>query len=141
MFVGVVSDGQWKQFCDAFDLTELGDNPDYALNNQRVLARDVILPQVRALFASMSREDLVTKLESLGLPFAPIARPDELFDDPHLVKSGGLVEVTIPDGETTRLPGLPIELDGKRMGLRPDIPAIYQDAEAILRELGEVEAA
>ncbi|WP_336962738.1 CaiB/BaiF CoA-transferase family protein [Sphingobium aquiterrae] len=135
LFVGVVSDGQWRQFCNAFGLNALGDNPDYAHNNQRVLARDAILPIVSALFVSMVREDLVAKLESLGLPFAPIVRPDELFDDPHLTASGGLIDVTIPGGERTRLPGLPIELDGQRMGLRHDIPAVDQDAEAILREI------
>ena len=136
LFVGVVSDGQWKTFCAAFDLKDLGENPDYALNNQRVLARDAILPQVRALFRSVPREELVAKLESLGLPFAPIARPDELFDDPHLVESGGLLDVKVPGGEATRLPGLPIEIDGERMALRHDIPEANQDGAAILRELG-----
>lgn len=135
LFVGVVSDGQWKTFCDAFGLTELGGNPDFALNNQRVLARDVILPQVRALFAGMPRDALVAHLEKLGLPFAPIARPDELFDDAHL-NAGGLVEVTIPGGERTKLPGLPVEIDGTRPGLRHDIPQIDADADTILAELG-----
>jgi len=135
LFVGVVSDGQWKTFCEAFGLTELGGNPDYALNNQRVLARDVILPQVRALFAGMPRDALIAHLEKLGLPFAPIARPDELFDDAHL-NAGGLVEVTIPDGERTKLPGLPVEIDGERPGLRHDIPQVDADADAILAELG-----
>ncbi|WP_306171641.1 CaiB/BaiF CoA-transferase family protein [Sphingopyxis sp. KK2] len=137
LFVGVVSDGQWKAFCAAFDLAALGGNPDYALNNQRVEARDAILPQVRALFASMAREDLVAKLEALGLPFAPIARPDELFDDPHLVQSGGLVEVSISADRKTFLPGLPLEIDGERMALRRDIPAINGDLAAVLAEVGE----
>ena len=141
LFVGVVSDGQWVAFCRAFGLDDLGANPDYALNNQRVLARDAILPRVRALFANFTRHDLVAKLETLGLPFAPIARPDELFADPHLVQSDGLVEVTLPDGGTTCLPGLPIEIDGRRAGLRHDIPAIDQDTAAILDELGETAAA
>ena len=135
LFVGVVSDGQWKAFCAAFDLDELGGNPAYALNNQRVEARDVILPQVRALFAAMPRAALIDKLEALGLPFAPIARPDELFDDPHLRQSGGLVPVSIAPGETTMLPGLPLEIDGERLALRRDIPAVDQDTDAILAEL------
>jgi crotonobetainyl-CoA:carnitine CoA-transferase CaiB-like acyl-CoA transferase len=137
LFVGVVSDGQWKAFCAAFDLDELGGNADYALNNQRVEARDAILPQVRALFASMPREDLIAKLEALGLPFAPIARPDELFDDPHLVQSGGLVEVSISAGHKTFLPGLPLEIDGERLALRHDIPAINRDFAAVLAEVDE----
>jgi len=137
LFVGVVSDSQWVVFCDAFNLTELSKAPELADNNQRVLSRDVVLPQVSMLFASMTREALVEKLESLGLPFAPIARPDELFDDPHLVQSDGLIEVTLPDGNKTRLPGLPIEIDGARMGLRRDIPTVDQDIEIVLAELGE----
>jgi crotonobetainyl-CoA:carnitine CoA-transferase CaiB-like acyl-CoA transferase len=140
LFVGVVSDGQWTAFCDAFGLGELGANPDYAKNNHRVLARDRILPLVRALFGAMDRETLVARLETIGLPFAPIARPDELFDDPHLLAAGGLLDVTIPGGEATRLPALPIEFDGARPGLRHDIPAIDADSDAILRELGLTDA-
>jgi crotonobetainyl-CoA:carnitine CoA-transferase CaiB-like acyl-CoA transferase len=141
LFVGVVSDGQWKSFCGAFDLPELGGNADYAINNQRVLAREIILPQVRAMFAAMTRVELVAKLEGIGLPFAPIVRPDELFDDAHLVASGGLMDVTIPGGEATRLPGLPIEFDGARTPLRHDIPDAGADGPAILRDLGYDDAA
>lgn len=136
LFVGVVSDSQWRSFCDAFDLPDLAANPNYAQNNQRVLARDTLIPRIRALFGAMTRDDLVAKLESLGLPFAPIVRPDELFDDPHLVESGGLLDVTVQTGDRTRLPGLPVEFDGQRAGLRHDIPTPGEDAEAILRELG-----
>src|SRR3546814_18465033 len=83
----------------------------------------------------MPREQLVAKLEALALPFAPIARPDELSDDPHLLQSGGLVEVTIAGDEKTLLPGLPIGIDGQRMHPRHDIPTIGQDAADILNEL------
>lgn len=141
LFVGVVSDSQWKTFCEAFSLDAFGNNPDYALNNDRVRARDVILPRVREIFGAMTREELVARLEALGLPFAPITRPEELFEDPHLRASGGLVEVTIPGGQQARLPALPIELDGKRMGLRRDIPRTDQDADHILDEIGETEPA
>eukprot|EP01037_Dinobryon_pediforme_P048803 gene48803-biopygen23281 len=111
LFVGVVSNAQWTAFCAAFGLDDLGSDPALALNNQRVLARDAILPRVRAMFAGMRRDDLVAKLEAIGLPFAPIARPDELFDDPHLNAAGGLLDVTIPGGAATRLPALPLEFD------------------------------
>jgi crotonobetainyl-CoA:carnitine CoA-transferase CaiB-like acyl-CoA transferase len=135
LFVGVVSDGQWTAFCRAFDLAEFAGNPDYAENNQRVLARDVILPRVRELFGAMNRADLVEKLEAIGLPFAPIAKPADLFDDPHLNASGGLLDVTIPGGQATRLPALPLELDGQRFGLHRDIPAIDADRDDILQGL------
>lgn len=136
LFVGVVSDAQWTAFCAAFELVDLGSDPALALNNQRVLARDAILPRVRAMFGSMQRSDLVAKLEAIGLPFAPIARPDELFDDPHLNAAGGLLDVTIPGGVATRLPALPLEFDGERPGLQHDIPTAGRDGDAILRDLG-----
>lgn len=135
LFVGVVSDGQWVTFCQAFGLDALGANPDYAVNNQRVLAREVILPQVRALFGAMERAELVATLERIGLPFAPITRPDELFDDPHL-NAGGLVDVTLADGTATKLPTLPLELDGERMQTGRDIPRIGEDTDRLLERAG-----
>jgi crotonobetainyl-CoA:carnitine CoA-transferase CaiB-like acyl-CoA transferase len=135
LFVGVVSDGQWVTFCKAFGFDELGADPAYAHNNQRVLARGEILPQIRATFAAMTRDELIAKVETIGLPFAPIARPEDLFDDPHL-NHGGLVDVTIPGGAATRLPGLPIEFDGARVPLRHDIPHAGSDGADILREIG-----
>lgn len=133
LFVGVVSDSQWAAFCKAMDLSDLGDDPTLAANNDRVRARDRILPRVRELFAGFEREVLVEKLEAIGLPFAPVSRPDELFDDPHL-NHGGLVEVTIPGGDATRLPALPLEFDGRRLGLRRDVPLPDADREVVLGE-------
>jgi crotonobetainyl-CoA:carnitine CoA-transferase CaiB-like acyl-CoA transferase len=135
LFVGVVSDAQWSAFCTAFGLTELLANPAYATNNERVAARSEILPAIRSLFGAMSRDDLIVRLDAIGLPFAPIARPEDLFDDPHLA-AGGLVDVTIPGSEATRLPNLPVELDGSRMPVRHNIPAAGADGRAILAELG-----
>jgi crotonobetainyl-CoA:carnitine CoA-transferase CaiB-like acyl-CoA transferase len=83
------------------------------------------------VFAALPREALVAKLERIGLPFAPIVRPDELFDDAHLNAAGGLLDVTIPGGATTKLPALPIELDGRRFALTRDLPAVGADSEAV----------
>lgn len=134
LFVGVVSDGQWRSFCEAFDMGTLGSDPALAANNQRVEARDRLLPVVRALFADMKREEIVERLSALGLPFAPIARPQDLFDDPHLTASDGLVDVTVGDA-TTSLPALPIAIDGARAPLRHDLRAPGADTAAILAEL------
>jgi crotonobetainyl-CoA:carnitine CoA-transferase CaiB-like acyl-CoA transferase len=141
LFVGVVSDGQWLSFCEAFGLDALLNDLSLRANNARVEAREQILPVVRALFASMSRADLIARLEATGLPFAPIARPTDLFDDPHLVEGGGLVDLTLPNGTQTRLPGLPIEIDGERLPLRRDLPVAGADGAALLREMGLDEAA
>ena len=130
LFVGVVSDGQWRDFVAAFDLDELAADETLAKNNQRVEARDRILPKVRALFAAMNREELVAKLETIGLPFAPIMRPDELSEDEHL-NAGGLVDLTLADGSQTRLPGLPLEIDGQRGGVLHDLPGPGEHTDAL----------
>lgn len=135
LFVGVVTDSQWQTFCKLFDLGDIGTDSDLAANNQRVLARDRILPVVRDLFAATERSELVERLERAGLPFAPIARPSDLFDDPHL-NEGGLVPITLADGRPTKMPGLPVEIDGARPGIRQDVPHPGAHGDAVLTEAG-----
>jgi crotonobetainyl-CoA:carnitine CoA-transferase CaiB-like acyl-CoA transferase len=140
VFVGVVSDSLWQKFCAAFGLSELAANPDYRTNAQRVVAREALLPQVRELFRRYTRAELVDKLERTGLPFAPIGRPEDLFDDPHLRSSGGLGAVTLPDGRPTRLPLLPVELDGRRPSRGGSLPKPGENTRRLLADLGYGEA-
>jgi crotonobetainyl-CoA:carnitine CoA-transferase CaiB-like acyl-CoA transferase len=123
VFIGVVSDGQWQAFCAAFGLDGLLANPALAENNARVEARDTFMPRLRDILRAMNRAEIVAVLEKIGLPFAPITRPEDLFDDPHLTASGGLIDITLTDGTHTRLPALPLEIDGQRLPLRHDLPA------------------
>jgi crotonobetainyl-CoA:carnitine CoA-transferase CaiB-like acyl-CoA transferase len=136
VFVGVVSDSLWEKFCAAFDLHELGADPAYRTNSQRVLARETLLPQVRELFKRYGKTDLIAKLERTGLPFAPIGKPEDMFDDPHLLASGGLGEVTLTDGTRTRLPLLPVELDGRRPTQGGSLPTVGEHTREVLAGLG-----
>ena len=136
VFVGVVSDGLWEKFCAAFDLKELGADPQYRTNSQRVLARETLLPRVRELFKGFTKAELVAKLEKTGLPFAPIGKPEEMFDDPHLAASGGLGAVTLPNGKETRLPILPVEMDGRRPTQGGHLAKIGEHTDEVLATLG-----
>jgi crotonobetainyl-CoA:carnitine CoA-transferase CaiB-like acyl-CoA transferase len=140
VFVGVVSDSQWKVFCEAFGFDDLAADSSLALNNQRVQARERFLPLVRARFAKMAKQELMSVCERAGLPFAPIQRPQDLFDDQHLVESGGLADVTLPDGRQVKVPMLPFEMDGRRFGTRLDVPLPGSHSEALLKELGYPES-
>ena len=141
VFVGVVTDTQWKIFCEAFGLQDLLADPVLKTNPQRVEARPRIMPIVSAIFAKMGKQELMDKCEKLGLPFAPIAKPEDLFDDPHLNASGGLTPVTLPNGTKTRVPNLPIEMDGARFGTRLDIPRVGEHTRDVLAGLGYDSAA
>ncbi|HMK87386.1 MAG TPA: CaiB/BaiF CoA-transferase family protein [Steroidobacteraceae bacterium] len=144
VFVAVVSDAQWRAFCEEFELVEFARDPMLETNNARVEQRPRILPVIRALFRAYTREKLLDRLEAIGVPAAEIGRPEDLFDDVHLNASGGLVEVTLPDGRSTRLPALPIELDGGRFSKRSDPAAPGADSRAVLESIGlagaEIEA-
>ncbi len=136
VFVGVVSDTQWRAFCEAFDLTDWAEDTSLAANNDRVARRDELIPQLRTLFASFTQDELMAKLERTGLPFAPIQRPEDLASDPHLNESGGLLEMSIPEGGEISLPALPVAIDGERPGLTINPPEIGQHSEDVLRSLG-----
>jgi crotonobetainyl-CoA:carnitine CoA-transferase CaiB-like acyl-CoA transferase len=136
VFVGVVTDTQWKIFCEAFGLQDLLADPALKTNPQRVEARPRIVPVVSAIFGNMGKQELMDRCEELGLPFAPIAKPEDLFDDPHLNASGGLTPVTLPNGTKTRVPNLPIEMDGARFGTRLDIPKVGEHTREVLQQLG-----
>ncbi len=140
LFVAVVSDTQWKVFCEHFGMTGLAADASLATNNQRVHARARMLPLVRARFAQMSKAELMQACERAGLPYAPIVRPDELFDDPHLNASGGFTEITLADGRKAKTPKLPFEMDGRRFGAELDVPVAGSHTRALLAELGYAEA-
>ena len=136
VFVGVVSDTQWRAFCEAFDLEDWANDPELNENNSRVAQRDMILPKLRDLFAKYSRDDLMQKLEKTGLPFAPITKPEDLFTDEHLIASDGLLSMSLPEGGEAVLPNLPIAADGKRLPLRLDPPRIGEHSREALARAG-----
>jgi crotonobetainyl-CoA:carnitine CoA-transferase CaiB-like acyl-CoA transferase len=140
IFLAVVSDTQWALFCDAFGFADLKANPRFATNNLRVEERPVLMPELRQRLAGHSAQELSARFEAHGLPFAPITKPQDLFDDPHLKQSGGLGRVTLPDGaragEQTPVPLLPLTLGGQRPGVRLDPPRKGQHSAELLASLG-----
>jgi crotonobetainyl-CoA:carnitine CoA-transferase CaiB-like acyl-CoA transferase len=136
LFVGVVSDSQWKIFCRDFDFSEFAANRAMDTNTGRVGLRSEIMPIVAARFATLSIAELSSKLEKSGLPYAPITKPQDLFDDVHLNNSDGLLNVGLPDGSHAKLPALPISMGDKRFGLNRDVPSAGQHSKEILLQLG-----
>ena len=135
LFVGVVTDTQWEVFCREFGADDLKSDARLKTNGQRVKERSWLLPALSSLIKEYDQPSLAAKLEQIGLPFAPIAKPWDLLDDPHLNAFGGLVPTRVA-GKTIHVPALPLELDGKRLPKRADPPAIGQHGRELLAGLG-----
>lgn len=136
LFLGVVTDTQWKIFCDVFGFSDLFIDERLKTNSMRSNNRELFMPFLREHFSTWERDALEAKVAAAGLPYAPIVKPHELFDDPHLKESGGLLPLTLPDGTETVTPALPIELAGRRLGARRNPPKISEHGSEILAELG-----
>ena len=135
LFVAATSDRQFQTLCRVIDRPDLAADPALATNAQRVAVRPQLLKSLGETMASQDKADLSARLEEAGLPYAPITRPDELVDDPHLLQSGGMVPMTTDDGGITRTILLPLTLGGRRLGVRKPLPRIGEDTEATLAAL------
>jgi crotonobetainyl-CoA:carnitine CoA-transferase CaiB-like acyl-CoA transferase len=111
-------------------------DPNLATNNQRCAARPELIPRLREIFKQWTKADLEAKVAAAGLPYAPITRPEELYDDPHLRQSGALLPITLPDGRETEVPALPFEMGGRRFGVRHQVPGVGEQSAEILAQIG-----
>lgn len=143
IFLAAVSDSQWAQLCEEFGFDDLQHDERLRSNNDRVRAREWMMPILRERFAALGAEELARRFEARGLPYAPITRPQALFDDPHLLATGGLAPTQVPADASgagkpvsTRSPLLPLTLDGQRLPLRHNPPSIGQHSRQVLQALG-----
>ncbi|MFN6993599.1 MAG: CaiB/BaiF CoA transferase family protein [Aquincola tertiaricarbonis] len=140
IFLAAVSDAQWRLFCRALGLDDLLQDAALATNHQRVNLRPQLLRTLAERLAHRSAAELAALMEAAGLPFAPIRRPEELLDDPHLLASGGLADVVLPDGaragQTAKTTLLPFTLDGRRAGVRLQPPRLGEHTDGLLASVG-----
>jgi crotonobetainyl-CoA:carnitine CoA-transferase CaiB-like acyl-CoA transferase len=140
IFLAAVSDAQFATFCDVLGFADLKADPRLATNNDRVKVRPALLATLRERLAPRSAAELAAIFERHGLPFAPIRKPEDLYDDPHLQATGGLADVVLPDGEragqTVKTTLFPITLDGKRLPVRLHPPRLGEHTQQLLAGVG-----
>lgn len=140
IFISAVSDSQWATLCDVFGFADLKADPRYTSNNARVQERPTLLPILRERLGRYSVSELAALLEANKLPYALIRKPEELFDDEHLLATGGLADITLPDGaragQTTKATLLPFTMDGQRLGVRSSPPVLGSHTDELLAVMG-----
>jgi crotonobetainyl-CoA:carnitine CoA-transferase CaiB-like acyl-CoA transferase len=144
IFLAAVSDSQWNTFCDALGFADLKAEAELATNNQRVHQRPRLLKALQERLVKHSAAELAAIMEKAGLPFAPIRRPEDLLDDEHLLATGGLADVTLPDGPkagtTVKTTLFPITLQGERLTVRMDPPKMGEHTRELLRAMNYTDA-
>jgi crotonobetainyl-CoA:carnitine CoA-transferase CaiB-like acyl-CoA transferase len=136
IFIGIISEKHWKAFCEAFGRDDWLADERLGSNNDRISEREWLHPAVAEMIAKYSRAEVTARLDKAGVPFSPIARPEELYDDPQLNQGLGLLETTLPAGVTTKLPRIPIEMQDCDFGLRYNPPQVGEHTAEVLAELG-----
>src|SRR5437660_3872680 len=131
IFIGVVTEGHWRTFCREVGLTEFLDDPSLANTTERILARSRIIPRTAEIIKRWNAADLSATLDRLNICFSPIHRPEDLFDDPHVLRPGGLVNNVNANGEAFRVPALPIEWNGQNIGEGLKVPVLGADTATV----------
>ncbi|MBN8989180.1 MAG: CoA transferase [Rhizobiales bacterium] len=137
IFIGVVTEGHWQSFCREFGLQEFLDDPALTNTTERIMARDRIIPRAAEVIKGWNVTDLSARLDSLNICFSPINRPEDLLNDPHVLRPGGLVHNFNADGAPFRVPALPVEWNGGNIGEGLHVPDLGADTEAVKAELNK----
>jgi crotonobetainyl-CoA:carnitine CoA-transferase CaiB-like acyl-CoA transferase len=101
----------------------------------RVVIRSELLEVLGAILKEHRIEELSLKLEAAGIPYAPIVRPEQLLDDPHLKASGGIVPMETDDGSMTEVVLLPLTMGGRRPGVRQALARVGEHTNEVLARL------
>jgi len=136
VFVGITSDRHWKRFCETFGLAELGADERLTANNDRVAQRSWLIPEIQKHFKTLTKDELFRLCEEAGIPFSPIAKPEELFDDPQLNQGAASWRRPCPEGSGPNCPAFPCASVRTIFGLRNDPPEVGQDGWELLKSIG-----
>jgi crotonobetainyl-CoA:carnitine CoA-transferase CaiB-like acyl-CoA transferase len=140
VFVGIISEKHWQRFCEVFNFADWLGDERLQTNNGRIDQRHWFLPELEQRMQQLNKVEMIAKCEEAAIPFAPIARPEDLFDDVQLNAGDMLLPTVLPDGTATKLPAFPLEYDGALTALRNNPPQIGEHTNEVLKKAGYSDA-
>jgi crotonobetainyl-CoA:carnitine CoA-transferase CaiB-like acyl-CoA transferase len=139
IIIATGNDSQYQKLCGVLGEPGLGQEPAYIDNKARLANRAEIVGKLSALTANLPMNDLLAKLEAVGVPAGPINTLDQVFTDPHVAHRGMKLELKSAEAKAGSIPGIrtPIMIDGKPTATDTPAPRLGQHTAEILREIGE----
>ena len=139
IIIATGNDSQFIKLCGVLGAPEIGQDPAYRINSDRLSKRSELIGKLSALSRRLSAADLLAKLEAVGVPAGPINSMDQVFADPQVVHR--VMRLDLPDAGAKggSIPGVrtPIKIDGEPMASERPAPRLGQHTRDILREIGE----
>ncbi len=136
IFIGIISEKQWAQFCRIFNKESWLEDPRLQSNNLRIDHKEWLMPKIRAIIMDHNMDEMLAILDKAGIPFSPISHPEDLFTDPHLNANGSLVETSLDNGIRAKLPVFPLQWGNERTTTWNDAPHIGEHTGEILKSIG-----
>ena len=139
MIVAVGNDSQFRSYSQAIGRPELGTDPKFATNSQRIINRDELIPMLEKIMASGERDEWITKLEAAGVPCGPIQTIDQVFSHPQVIDRGIWQNIPHPLGGTTPTTASPMRFSATPVEYRRAPPTLGQHTDEILKELADLD--
>jgi len=135
--IAVGNDGQFRQLCAALGAPDLGTDPRFASNADRIAHRAVLTAELSSLTAACDMAGLMSRLEAAGVPCGPVNTVDQVFAESQAAHRGLVVEQTRPDlAAPVRTVASPIRLSRTPVAYDRPPPALGADTDEVLRTGG-----
>lgn len=138
VFIGPAGQAQWERMCHSLSLDDLLEDPRFETLADRRQHNEELIDILRDRLSGYSSTEIVERLREVDVPVAPVNDIDDVLQDPHLDEIGMLQKIatTEGDGDEIRVPRYPIFSDGHEHAPLRSPPALGEQTEAILSELG-----
>ncbi|MBI3127248.1 MAG: CoA transferase [Candidatus Tectomicrobia bacterium] len=139
--LGVGNDSLWRRFCDAMSLTDIKQDPRFAVNANRVGNREALQAILDPFFAARDLQPTLAALRKAGVPCGPINTLDQVFAEPQVLAREMVVEVDVPQAGRTKVTGVPIKLSATPGAVRTPPPSLGQHTDEVLESVLKLDAA
>jgi formyl-CoA transferase len=129
-------DSIFKRLMQCIGRADLAADPQLADNTGRVARVQELDEAIGAWAQALPVDAVLAALDAAGVPAGKIYTVADIAEDPHYAARGMLQQVAMADGSQLMVPGIVPKLSLTPGGQRRNAPALGQDTEAVLREVG-----